>query len=140
MNKNRNLPLLALLIAAFFWGVVFSFPDFFFFNPLDQTSTLRQLQLLISSVGWVLLSTGLPIALLLIADGHQRLVKALPYLSLLWPISVASTQITLFFQNNEWYLGYLKNYPVFIVTEIILPLCGMLIWRQLREDSAQVVE
>lgn len=140
MDKNRNLPLIAFLFATFFWGVVFTFPDFFFFNPLEQSSTLRQIQLIISSVGWISLSTGLPVVLLLIADGHHRLVSALPYLSLLWPVAVASTQITLFMQNNEWYVGYLKNYPVFIVTEIILPLCGVLLWRQLRSTTKQVVE
>ncbi len=137
MNSTTSLRIFAVLIAATFWGVVFTFRDFFFFNPLEADEVLRQVQLLVSTLGWISLSSVVPLLLLMIAQGHHKLVQLLPYAGLLWPVGVASTQLTLRIQNGVWFTNYLTTYPVFIVTEIVLPLCVVLIWKQLRQTDAE---
>jgi hypothetical protein len=132
MTRNYSLRITAVLIATFFWGVVLSFKDYFFFNPMDGENTLRDIELLVSTAGWIVLSTVVPMVLLLIEAGQEQLIRWLPALGLLWPVSVFVTQITLRIQYGQFYLYYLWTYPVFIVTEIILPLSVLYLWRQLQ--------
>ncbi len=140
MNKNVLLRVVAVLIAASFWGVVATFRDFFLFNPMEGATTLRQIQLIVSTIGWILLSTGAPLLLVAISLGHYKAQRFLPLAGLLWPIGVASTQLTLYFQDHAWYLGYLKTYPIFLVTEIVLPCVVLYVWSQLKAEATEVAE
>jgi hypothetical protein len=137
MNSKISLQLIATLIATTFWGVVLSFKSYFFFNPLDASSTLRQVELVTSSVGWVLISTGAPIALLTLATGRTALLRVLPFLALVWPVSVAFTQLTLRIQDGVWYTGYLTTSPVFLVTEVVIPVTLLVVWNHLRSVAAE---
>ena len=137
MNSKISLQLIATLIATTFWGVVLSFKSYFFFNPLDASSTLRQVELVTSSVGWVLISTGAPIALLMLATGRIALLRVLPFLALVWPVSVAFTQLTLRIQDGVWYTGYLTTSPVFLVTEVVIPMTLLVVWNHLRSATAE---
>ncbi|MEY4348448.1 MAG: hypothetical protein RIS43_867 [Actinomycetota bacterium] len=134
------LRVIAVMIAAIFWGVVATFQDFFLFNPLEGTTTLRQIQLVVSTLGWILLSTGAPLVLLAIAMGHRRANRFLPLMGLLWPAGVLSTQLTLYFQDQVWYFGYLKTYPIFLVTEIVLPCVVMFVWAQVKAEEPKETE
>ncbi|MEY4323576.1 MAG: hypothetical protein RL410_1357 [Actinomycetota bacterium] len=140
MNRNVLLRVIAVLIAATFWGVVATFRDFFLFNPLEGATPLRQIQLIMSTLGWIALSTGAPLLLWAISSGHRAAHRLLPLAGLLWPVGVLSTQLTLYFQDHVWYFGYLKTYPIFLVTEIVLPCLVMFLWTQLKAEPAEVAE
>lgn len=52
---------------------------------------------------------------------------------MLWPASIVINQITLFVMDGVWYSGYLIQYPIFILTDILMPIFLIFIWQFLRE-------
>ena len=112
--------------------VVMTFPGFFLFNALDETNPIRAMQLMFSSLAWVVHAISPSVILVGFALGKTQLLKYLPVESLLWPISIAINQITLFVMDGVWYGGYLIQYPVFIMTDILMPVFLIFIWEFLR--------
>jgi len=112
--------------------VVMTFPGFFLFNALDETNPIRAMQLMFSSLAWVVHAISPSVILVGFALGKTQLLKYLPVASLLWPISIAINQITLFVMDGVWYGGYLIQYPVFIMTDILMPVFLIFIWEFLR--------
>lgn len=47
-----------IFVSALFWLVVATYPSFFFFNPFAETDALRATMLTLTTIGWVLISTG----------------------------------------------------------------------------------
>jgi hypothetical protein len=112
--------------------VVMTFPGFFLFNAIDETNPIRAMQLMFSSLAWVVHAISPSVILVGFALGKTQLLKYLPVASLLWPISIAINQITLFVMDGIWYGGYLIQYPVFIMTDILMPVFLIFIWEFLR--------
>lgn len=142
MQKIRKLQmldyivgLLALLILIVFWLIVFTFPSFFLFNPLNETDFLRRYELLASTIGWIGLSTLVPVLLFLYAAGYRRARLLLPYVALFYPISLIVSQITIYNRSGETYISYLWNYPVFIFTDLLLPILVCFIAHDLKEHK-----
>jgi hypothetical protein len=142
MHKIRKLQmldyivgLLALLILVVFWLIVLTFPSFFLFNPLNETDTLRQNELLVSTIGWIGISTGAPILLFLYSAGFRRARLLLPYFALLYPISLVISQITIYNRTGETYISYLWNFPVFMFTDLLLPIFILFIAHDLKEHK-----
>lgn len=123
----------AFFLLAFYWLVVATYPTFFIFNPFDEPWGLRQAFLVISLVGWILISTVPAVVLGMYAAGKNDGIKLLPYVAILWPASVVGNQILLFIRDQVWYFDYLLNYPIFIATDIILPLLLLVLWWDLKE-------
>lgn len=126
------LSVFALIIAAVVWLIIFTFPDFYFINPLDGTTTLRKIALSFSTIGWISQGTVPTILLLLYASGRRRAIEWLWVGALLWPASLLFSQVTNYAQNREWFADYLTDYPVFGFTDIALPLSLMYLWTRLR--------
>lgn len=125
--------LIAFSILVIFWLVVFTFPSFFFFNPLNETDTVRKVELTISTIGWISLSTLVPIVLFTFAEGLRKARNLVLILGLIYPASLIASQITIYMRTGSPYLKYLSDFPIFIFTDIILPILVIFIWHDLKE-------
>lgn len=123
---------IGVFISLLFATVVLSFPRFFLFNPLAEGDALRAFELTVSSIAWILLMIGPSVILLRYAAGHSNLISLLPFVGLLWPASLIVSHVTLYLQQGVWYTGYLIQYPIFMVTDIILPIFLVYLWDILR--------
>ena len=127
--------LISFFIFIVFWLIVITFPSFFFFNPLDEPNTVRRIELVISTFGWISLSTLVPIVLFVFAEGMRKARHLVLILALIYPLSLIASQITIYLQTGSPYLNYLIDFPIFIFTDIILPILVVLIWTDLKEKK-----
>lgn len=131
--------LMGAMMLVCFWLIVATLPDFFFINPTGTDSQVRRAELVLSTIGWVLLSTGSPILLFFYSAGKKGARKFLPVTALWWPISLAVSQVTVYILEGSFYLDYLIKFPIFIFTDIILPIFVMMLWHDLREEKPHVI-
>jgi len=127
--------LMGAMMLVCFWLIVATLPDFFFINPIGASSEIRRAELVLSTVGWILLSTGAPICLFLYAAGIHKARRFLPLTALWWPISLVISQVTVYILDGAFYFEYLVNYPIFIFTDIVLPIFVLMLWHDLREEK-----
>ncbi len=121
------------LILIVFWLIVATLPDFFFINPQGEASQLRRAELVLSTIGWVLISTGAPIALFLFSGGFHGARKLLPIMALWWPVSLIISQVTIYVLDGAFYLDYLIKFPIFIFTDLVLPVFLLFLWHDLKD-------
>jgi hypothetical protein len=140
MAKSRTIHrldyvvgLLGALILIVFWLVVATFPSFFLFNPFSQPDTLRRIELAVSTAGWIGISTIVPFLLFLYASGKAKSRKFLLFFALLYPLSLITSQVTVWLTDGAPYLIYLRNFPIFIFTDILLPILVIFLWHDLKE-------
>jgi hypothetical protein len=126
--------LMGAMMMVCFWLIIATLPDFFFINPTGTQSEVRRAELVLSTIGWILLSTGAPILLFCYAAGLKSVRRFLPITALWWPISLIISQITIYILDGAFYLDYLVKFPIFIFTDIVLPIFVMMLWHDLRED------
>ena len=131
--------LMGAMMLICFWLIVATLPDFFFINPTGVSSEIRRAELVLSTVGWLLLSTGAPVCLFFYAAGFHKARKFLPVTALWWPMSLAISQVTVYILDGAFYLEYLINYPIFIFTDIALPIFVMMLWYDLRDEEKIVI-
>jgi hypothetical protein len=130
--RNAFIAFSAFLLA-FYWLVVATYPEFFIFNPLDESWPLRQASLTLSLIGWVAISTVPAVVLFMYAAGKRSGLKLLPWVAAIWPISVVVNQVLLYIRDGVWYFDYLLNYPIFIATDVLLPVLLVVLWKELHE-------
>jgi hypothetical protein len=123
---------IGLFITIFMGALVLTFPRFFLFNPMAEGDPVRALELTVSSVGWVLLALGPAIILMRYREGRFTLIRFLPIVALVWPVSLIANHLTLFLQKGVWYTGYLIQYPIFLLSDIVLPIFLIYLWDILR--------
>lgn len=128
----------AIMTFVIYWLMVFTFQDFFLFDPTEATGVFREVTLWLALVGWLVAAIGTPIALLLVSQGSLRALNFLPFTALLWPVSVVLAQVSAYAETGESYLGYLFDYPVFVITDIALPALILVKWSRMREVLARV--
>jgi len=129
---------IGLFISFLIATLVLTFPRFFLFNPMAEGDPVRAIELTISSIGWILLLVGPAVILMRYASGHSNLVRFLPIVAVVWPISLIASHITLFLQKGTWYTGYLIQYPIFVLTDILLPVFLIYMWDVLRPRNPNV--
>lgn len=120
--------ILGITVFLVFWLVVLSFKDFFFFNPWGAGDFWRSFTLTLTTLGWVLLATAPVIILWLYSVGQRLAIRWLPLIALWWPISLLISHITVYLQDGQWYFNYLVDYPIFLFTDILLPLIMLGVW------------
>lgn len=120
-----------VILFALYWGVIMTFPSFYFVNPLTE-QPLRAAALFLLIVGWVSISTLAPIVLFQFGAGRYRVIAALPYVVAIWPLSIAVAQIERVVTTGQNYLSYLIETPLFLVTDLIIPLALLSLWLRLR--------
>lgn len=104
---------------------------------MAEGDPVRAIELTVSSIGWILLLLGPAIILIRYGSGSSSSIKFLPYIALVWPISLVASHITLFLQKGTWYTGYLIQYPIFVLTDILLPVFLIYLWDVLRPRNPQ---
>jgi hypothetical protein len=125
--------LLGATILIVFWLVIATFPSFFFFNPVGHGNQIRRLALVLTTIGWVLQSTITPMLLFLHASGIKRARSFLPISGLFYPIALIFSHTALYIDTGTSYLRYLINFPIFIFTDVLLPILVLFIWHDLKE-------
>jgi len=120
-----------VVLFAFYWGVIGTFPEFYFINPfIEEPSRAAALVLLI--IGWVSISTFVPIVLFQFGAGRYRAISVLPYFVGIWPLSIAIAQIERAIVTGQSYITYLVETPLFLVTDLIVPISLLALWLRLR--------
>ena len=133
LERYENLTtLLGAIIMLVFWLTIATFPDFFFFNPINNSDVLRRAELVFSTFGWIIMSTVIPFILYLYSHGRQKLLRYLPILAIVWPLSLVVAQVTTYIQTGNFYIEYLINFPIFLFTDIAIPIIVLVIWYDLR--------
>lgn len=131
INKYRDL---SIVISLVFLLEVLTYKDFFFLNPGDATSNLIALQRTFFDVGWVsfMLFTPLTLSLSLV----PRLRNRLFLISwVIWPISLIFIHASSLFTDQNLYLDYLLNYPMFIFTDVLAPVFYFWVWYKNRSQK-----
>ena len=126
--------LMGAMMMICFWLIIATLPDFFFIDPSGTASEVRRAELVLSTIGWVLISTGAPILLFCYSAGIRGARRFLPVTALWWPISLLISQVTVYILDGAFYFDYLINYPIFIFTDVVLPVFVMMLWYDLREE------
>ncbi len=130
--------LLSCMIFLTFWLVIATFPNFYFVNPQNQVDPLRRFELVLSTIGWISISTLAPIVLMVYSFGDHGAIRLLPLTALIWPSSLVIAQVTSYVQTGYFYFEYLSNFPILIYTDIILPLLIMIIWFDLKSHKPKL--
>jgi hypothetical protein len=118
-------------IFAFYWGVITSFPEFYFVNPNNEEPS-RAVAIVFLIIGWFSISTLAPIVLFQFGAGKYRTIAALPYVVAVWPVSILVAQIERIVTTGQSYLSYLIDTPLFLATDLIIPLALISLWLRLR--------
>lgn len=123
----------AVMVAVIYWMMVLTYQDFFLFNPADAEGIFRQTTLWLSLIGWIVAAIGTPIAMLSATSGSMIGLNVLPITATWWPISIVLSQISAYEQTGQTYLDYIFEYPVFVITDIALPVLILLKWSRMRQ-------
>lgn len=133
----QNLFLAVGIVGALaFLATILTYQDFFFFNPFEVQSKVRSAFLVLTTLGWVVALFGPLTVLSLISGGRAKALHALPWVALAWPATLIVNHLALLIETHKLYVGYLFVYPLFLVTDVALPIVYLLIWRYLKHHSA----
>lgn len=124
--------------SAFFWLVVATFPSFYLFNPLANPSPARAVLLTAMMLAWLALSCGPVLIFGALAAGNDKPLRWLPAVALAWPLLLLVNHVSLAVVEHHWYTGYLIQYPVFVATDVLLPLLLVAVWWELNPKDHPV--
>lgn len=124
----------AIMIFFIYFLMVLTYQEFFLFDPASGESLARDVSLWICLVGWISATFLSPLSILGIAKGSKNALRLMPYLVLIWPVSILIAQITVYAETGEAYIDYLFNYPVFVITDIAIPIFLMVKWNNVRRS------
>ncbi|MEY4061294.1 MAG: hypothetical protein RIQ31_956 [Actinomycetota bacterium] len=88
--------------------------------------------LTLAMAGWLLIANGPLVVFALYAMGKYSVIRLLPVVALTWPIALIINHVSLFISDGVWYTGYLLDYPIFVATDLLLPLFLMSVWLELK--------
>jgi hypothetical protein len=122
----------AVMIFIIYLLMTLTFQDFFLFNPTTGDSLTRDISLWFCLLGWISATFLSPLVIFATASGSQIALRILPAAALVWPISVIVAQITVYIQTGISYIDYPLSYPIFLVTDLALPIFLIVKWHNLR--------
>ena len=124
-----------VVIFAFYWGVIITYSDFYLVNPFSQADPLSIASQSLLVLGWISISTLVPIVLFQFGSGAYRIIDLLPYAVAIWPIAIGISQIVTIAKTGQGYLNYLIDTPLFLVTDLIIPMALIALWLRLRTSK-----
>lgn len=137
--RSSTMRLLLMTTGIFFtstfFAVVATYPSFFLLNPFENVNPFRAAMLSALIVGWCTLAISPVVLFGYFAVGHSWPMKVLPFTTLLWPATLVVNHLSLAIVEGNWYFGYLLDYPIFIVTDILMPAFLVAIWIELRPHN-----
>lgn len=129
----------ALMVFIIYWLMIFTYPNFFIFRPNEEPELIRQLALWLCLIGWLLAAIATPMLLFAASGGNKISLRFIPVTAMWWPASLIFSQLTIIYLTGESYLNYLVDYPIFLITDIAIPLLVMWKWSQIRESINSTV-
>lgn len=140
MNKEKRLrsrfeymaSTFGVVLFALYWGVITTYSSFYLVNPFAQTNPLLMFSQSLLVLGWISISTVAPIVLFQFGSGSHRIIALLPYSAALWPISITISQIINVSITGQNYLSYLIDTPIFLATDLVIPIALLSLWLRLR--------
>jgi hypothetical protein len=100
-------------------------------NPNNEEPA-RAVAIVFLIIGWFSISTLAPIVLFQFGAGKYRTIAAMPYVVAVWPLSILVAQIERIVTTGQNYLSYLIDTPLFLATDLIIPLALISLWLRLR--------
>jgi hypothetical protein len=133
MKQNSTLKnsILIPVVGAITYFLVFvTYAQFFTFVPTSQENLGFGYLLVASSICWVL-AMLVPVVSWMVGSTFSRW-KTVAYFAgvFAWPVSVAVIQSYLAMTAGTAFFGYLFNYPIFALTDLIYPMAYLLLWLQ----------
>jgi len=127
----------AIMTFVIYWLMALTFQDFFFFNPAESAGVFRQITLWVALFGWLSVAIVTPLCLLYSASGSMWALNVIPYSTLIWPVGIVTAQISAYAETGESYLDYLFEFPIFVLTDIALPIFIVFKWSDMRTAVAR---
>lgn len=124
-----------IVIFAIYWGVITTFSEFYLINPFTQNSPWLVFSQSLMILGWVSISTVAPILLFQFGSGSYGVISLLPYFVAIWPISIGVSQVVNIALTGQNYLRYLIDTPLFLVTDLVIPIALISLWLRLRLNN-----
>ncbi|MFM1993794.1 MAG: hypothetical protein RL537_483 [Actinomycetota bacterium] len=121
-----------VIIFAIYWGVIATYSEFYFVNPFAQQNPALIVSQALLVLGWVSISTVAPIVLFQFGSGMSKIIALLPYAVLVWPVAIGISQIVNIATTGQDYLRYLIETPIFLVTDLLIPVALFSLWLRLR--------
>ena len=53
----------------------------------------------------------------------------------MWPIATTVIKISTYITFKVWIIDYLKEYPIFIVMDLVAPILYLLLWIRIKESE-----
>lgn len=129
---RQNATLTSVLLSLALVIVALYHPTFFFFFPFESGFSILGLAQMNAIAAWFLLAFG-PLLILLSKAQLAGIWWVLFLVSVIaWPASVVIIHAILFIQMSNAHLDYLMMNPIFILSDIVVPLAYLLIARKLR--------
>jgi hypothetical protein len=126
----KNYRNVSLILSTVLFLTMLSFISFFMYNPFAAGVSILALAQAASLLGWVLLTVLPP--LLLSVEIKFRTFSVLFLISaLLWPAALILIRFVLFVQIGDPAMTYLYSFPIFLFTDIIVPILYVLMWRSI---------
>lgn len=123
---------LAVVISVVFFLEVLTFKNFFFLDPSSASTVFISAQRILFDIGWVACIFITPLTLLTNVKLNSRGTIFLISWAI-WPASLVFIHVSSLFIDQNLYLDYLANFPIFIFTDVIAPTIYGLIWLRIRK-------
>jgi hypothetical protein len=119
--EKRVAAFAVTLFTIGFWLVIATFPNFFFFNPLETTDPVFRVEQVISTIAWIVYAT-LPLLFAWVRTINSKPTQPLFLAAVgLWPLAILIIQVTMAVRGYGFY-SYLSTYPILGFTDLIAPL------------------
>lgn len=120
----------SILTSIYIIFIVISFREYFFFIPNFSRphSIIAYIQVL-TAVGWIILIILPPLALLKWRDSGGLGSLLILIGALTWPISTILIKILNFAFYGNPYLGYMRDRPLFVLMEYLIPGFYLYVWK-----------
>lgn len=126
---NQDLRL-SLIISVALALQILTFPTFFFLNPfMNSLSILLTVAQISTVVGWIVILIVPPVLVALRKRVGKHFTLYLSIAALVWPAALLLVRFAVLSLTGDPAINYLFNYPIFIFSDIIVPV---IYWRMAR--------
>ena len=121
-DTSIELKAILTLASALYVAQLATYPAFFIFNPfasqINIALSIAQTFLLLM---WPLIAVAFPIIFLARKRLGNRAKTLLRICAVGWPVGLALVHFILFVLARDPALGYLLQYPTFVLTDLLVP-------------------
>ena len=132
--------LLTLLVSLVFVLEILTFHKFFMFNPFEAGYPLVTIAQLCWFVALIVVITVPPVVILR-AQKERRVAQLLfGVAAISWPVCIVLIRIAALISTGNAYMAYLVDYPIFLFTDLVIPVLYIWMWRSFVRTRNQFSE